>query len=128
MAPRRAGAASGRGDRAPEQPREPAQGGNLRNETEIEPTDRIVLVCEKCGEKVVLLGGREDWVAEERTSFECGSCGALVLLDLLGDRTVRVWPEDEGAKPAEPWVGGAEGSEEDSVRKLIQKLRAAEAG
>ena len=99
----------------------------MRNTTEIEPTERIVLGC-GCGERIVLLGGLEDWVSEERTSFECGSCGAPVLLDLGdGGQGWQAWPEDERGE-AEPWVGQAEGSKEGTVRKLIQELRAADGG
>lgn len=97
----------------------------MRNVTEIEPTERTVLACE-CGERLVLLGSRDDWISEERTSFECGSCGALVLLD-LGDRAWQGWPEDD-REQAEPWVGSSDGSKDATVRRLIQELKAANMG
>ncbi len=37
-------------------------------------SERIVLGCDKCGEKLVLLGLEDDWRAAERTVFEC-ECG-----------------------------------------------------
>ncbi|MDP9481238.1 MAG: hypothetical protein M3R38_37170 [Actinomycetota bacterium] len=102
----------------------------MRNTTEIEPTERIVLGC-GCGERIVLLGGLDDWVSEDRTSFECGSCGALVLLELRGDggRTPpRAWPEDAQQEEPEPWVAPSDGSKDATARKLIRGLRAADGG
>ena len=100
----------------------------MRNTTELEPTERIVMGCE-CGEVLILLGGLDDWVSEERTSFECGSCGALVLLDLGdGGWGPRAWPEDAEHEDTEPWVGPSDGSKNATVRRLIQELRAAESG
>ena len=41
----------------------------------------IVLDC-RCGEKLILLGRKEDWNREGRTDFECGGCrGKLYLED-----------------------------------------------
>ena len=98
----------------------------MRHTIEIEPTERIVLWCE-CGEHIVLLGGKDDWISEERTSFECGSCEALVLLELRdGTQERRAWPEEE--IEAEPWVAPGDGSKDATVRKLIQELKAANSG
>ena len=37
-------------------------------------SERIILGCERCGEKLVLLGLEDDWRAAEQTAFEC-ECG-----------------------------------------------------
>lgn len=37
-------------------------------------SERIVLGCDRCGEKLVLLGLEDDWRAAEQTVFEC-ECG-----------------------------------------------------
>ncbi len=37
-------------------------------------SERIVLECDKCGEKLVLLGLEDDWRRAEQTVFEC-ECG-----------------------------------------------------
>ncbi len=41
-------------------------------------SDRIILGCEECGERMVLLGREEDWLSE-RTKFEC-ECGEELTL------------------------------------------------
>lgn len=46
-------------------------------------SERIVLGCEECGERLVLLGREEDWLSEGVTSFEC-ECGEQLT---LADRT-----------------------------------------
>jgi predicted RNA-binding Zn-ribbon protein involved in translation (DUF1610 family) len=59
--------------------------------TEIEPSGLVVLECGKCGEKVILLGRKEDWHSEGRTAFECGDCGAtLVLAEHVGEANLGV--------------------------------------
>ena len=58
---------------------------------EIETSGRIVLRCEGCGEKLVLLGSEEDWRSEGRTSFGCGGCGEELTLD---DRLPEHEPDD----------------------------------
>ncbi len=50
--------------------------------SELELSDRIVLRCGACGERVVLLGREDDWYLEGRSSFAC-ECGAKLT---LGDR------------------------------------------
>lgn len=45
-------------------------------------SQRIVLGCEKCGEKLVLLGREEDWLSEE-VDFVC-ECGEELT---FADRT-----------------------------------------
>ena len=44
-------------------------------------SQRIVLACDACGEKLVLLGREEDWLAEGVTSFDCECGEALTLAD-----------------------------------------------
>ena len=57
----------------------------MRRSSELEVSDRIVLGCESCGERVVLLGREDDWYSEGRTVFEC-ECGAKVnLADHVGE-------------------------------------------
>ena len=57
----------------------------MRRCSELEVSDSIVLGCESCGERVVLLGREDDWYSEGRTVFEC-ECGAkLALADRVGD-------------------------------------------
>jgi hypothetical protein len=41
----------------------------------------IVLECERCAEKLVLLGRESDWRSERRTSFECDGCGKMLWLE-----------------------------------------------
>jgi hypothetical protein len=51
----------------------------------LELSDRIVLGCRSCGERVVLLGREDDWYSEGRTAFAC-ECGArLTLADRVGE-------------------------------------------
>ena len=52
----------------------------MRNATEIEPSERMVVGCGGCGEALILLGGREDWRSEGRASFVCGACGSELPL------------------------------------------------
>ena len=47
--------------------------------SELELSDRIVLGCEACGERVVLLGREDDWYSEGHGSFAC-ECGATLTL------------------------------------------------
>ncbi len=56
---------------------------------EIEASGHVVLRCERCGERLVLLGLERDWGSDGRTAFGCGGCGEkLSLANRLG--------EDEG--------------------------------
>ena len=45
----------------------------------------VVLVCEECGERVVLLGPLSAWRSEGAV-FECGCGKELTLADRLGER------------------------------------------
>ncbi len=42
-------------------------------------SDRIVLECHQCGEKVILLGREEDWYIEGHIFFEC-QCGQRLII------------------------------------------------
>lgn len=46
----------------------------------VDPSERIVLKCAGCAERLILLGLEEDWYREGRTSFPCGGCGREVTL------------------------------------------------
>ncbi len=41
--------------------------------------ERIVLVCEACGERLILLGPKDDW-RSRRAVFRC-ECGQKITLD-----------------------------------------------
>jgi predicted RNA-binding Zn-ribbon protein involved in translation (DUF1610 family) len=41
---------------------------------------QMVLECEGCGEKVILLGSEEDW-RSRRAVFRCEGCGQKLTLD-----------------------------------------------
>jgi hypothetical protein len=41
----------------------------------------IVLECDVCEEKLILVGRESDWRSEGRTSFECGGCGKKLSLE-----------------------------------------------
>ncbi|MDQ5818603.1 MAG: hypothetical protein M3334_09520 [Actinomycetota bacterium] len=47
--------------------------------SELEVSDRIVLGCRTCGERVVLSGRVDDWYSEGRRSFAC-ECGTKLTL------------------------------------------------
>ncbi len=56
----------------------------LPTELEVPCSGSTILEC-RCGERVILLGQKDDWTAEGRTSFECGGCGqGLSLADAVG--------------------------------------------
>ena len=55
---------------------------DLEPERYVTFSERIVLGCEECGERLVLLGREEDWISEN-THFEC-ECGEELT---LADRT-----------------------------------------
>lgn len=52
---------------------------------------QIVLICEECGERLVLIGADEVWRSEQ-TAFEC-ECGEKAAL------TNRIDVEDSGSLP-----------------------------
>ena len=48
-------------------------------------SERIVLECQKCAEKLVLLGREYDWHLEGHTIFECECGEKLTLADRVGE-------------------------------------------
>jgi hypothetical protein len=55
------------------------KGVHVQRISELELSDRIVLGCKTCGERVVLLGRVDDWYSEGRRSFAC-ECGTKLTL------------------------------------------------
>ena len=55
------------------------KGVRVQRILELELSDRIVLGCKTCGERVVLLGRVDDWYSEGRRSFAC-ECGTKLTL------------------------------------------------
>lgn len=55
------------------------KGIHVQRISELEVSDRIVLGCRTCGERVVLLGRVDDWYSEGRRSFAC-ECGTKLTL------------------------------------------------
>jgi ribosomal protein S27AE len=49
-------------------------------ERTIDTSGQIVLECSGCGEHVILLGHEEDWIREQRDTFECSGCAKTVTL------------------------------------------------
>ncbi len=50
-------------------------------------SEHIVLECNKCGERLILLGFESDWHSEGRTTFE-SECGErLTLADRVDEET-----------------------------------------
>jgi hypothetical protein len=41
----------------------------------------IILECDGCAEKLILLGRESDWRSEGRMSFECDGCGTKLWLE-----------------------------------------------
>jgi len=59
--------------------------GEEEQERFVECSERTVLEC-GCGERLTLLGLKEDWQLEERTDFGCKECGQnLTLVDQLDE-------------------------------------------
>jgi hypothetical protein len=66
------------------------KGVHVQRISELELSDRIVLGCRACGERVVLLGSVDDWYSEGRRSFAC-ECGTkLTLADRVGETGLSV--------------------------------------
>ncbi len=66
--------------------------------------DGTVLGCRRCKESLILLGHKEDWESEGRTTFECHQCGGAISLandldgglgqDLIGNSGIRGFDEE----------------------------------
>ena len=54
----------------------------------VECSGRMTLEC-GCGERVILLGLKEDWLAEQRTNFDCQCGQSLTLADRLDEDVVQ---------------------------------------
>jgi hypothetical protein len=53
-------------------------------------SEHIVLECNKCGERLILLGFESDWHSEGRTTFECECGEKLTLADRVDGETARL--------------------------------------
>ena len=62
----------------------------------------VVLVCEECGERVVLLSPLSAW-RSERAAFECGCGEGLTLADSLDGDTTELATIPDARKPG--WRG-----------------------
>ena len=51
--------------------------------------ERIVLICEECGERLVLIGPKDLW-RSERTVLKCGCGQEHTLVDRLDEETLGV--------------------------------------
>jgi hypothetical protein len=48
-------------------------------------SEHIVLECNKCGERLILLGFESDWHSEGRTTFDCECGEKLALADRVDE-------------------------------------------
>ena len=55
-------------------------------------SERIILKCKRCGERLILLGLEDDWSSEGRTTFEC-ECGERVTFADRLDEEARATTE-----------------------------------
>jgi hypothetical protein len=53
----------------------------------VECSGRSILEC-GCGERLILLGLKEDWASEQRTEFECECGQVLTLADRLHEEVL----------------------------------------
>ncbi len=54
----------------------------------VECSGRMTLEC-GCGDRVILLGLKEDWLSEQRTNFDCPCGQILTLTDRLDEDVVQ---------------------------------------
>ena len=71
-------------------------------------SERVVLECHQCEERLVLLGREEDWYSEGRTVFECECGEMLTFADRFEEETTLDDDFDEEAF---------------GVRELLRSLR-----
>ena len=57
---------------------------SLGPDNTVEFSGRMTLEC-RCGERVILLGLKEDWLSEQRTNFDCRCGQTLPLADRLDE-------------------------------------------
>ena len=76
----------------------------------VECSGRMTLEC-GCGERLVLLGLREDWLLEQRTNFDCRCGQSLTLADRLDEEVVQEFKQimrgafnTPAARPVRPRV------------------------
>ena len=58
----------------------------------------VILVCEECGERVVLLGPLSAW-RSERADFECGCGEGLTLANSLDEETTELATVPDARRP-----------------------------
>lgn len=58
--------------------------GFTESDNTVECSGRSILEC-GCGERLILLGLKEDWHSEQRTNFECECGQILTLADRLNE-------------------------------------------
>jgi hypothetical protein len=51
-------------------------------------SERIILECKRCGERLVLLGFEDDWFSEGRTAFGCECGEMLTFVDRLDEEAL----------------------------------------
>jgi hypothetical protein len=54
----------------------------------VEFSGRMTLEC-GCGERLILLGLKDDWLSEQRTNFDCQCGQSLTLADRLDEDVVQ---------------------------------------
>ena len=62
--------------------------GFTESDNAVKCSGRMVLEC-GCGERLILLGLKEDWISEQRTNFECQCGQSLTLADRLDEDVVQ---------------------------------------
>ena len=63
---------------------------NPESERFVACSERIVLGCEKCGERLVLFGLEDDWRAAGQTTFECECGEGLSFADRVDEEAMLV--------------------------------------
>ncbi len=58
----------------------------------------VILVCEECGERIVLVGSLSAW-RSERAVFECGCGEDLTLANRLGEDTTELATVPDARRP-----------------------------
>jgi hypothetical protein len=53
-------------------------------------SEHILLECNECGERLILLGFESDWHSEGRTTFECQCGESLTLANRIDEEAARL--------------------------------------
>ena len=61
--------------------------GPIESEKTVECSGHLILEC-GCGDRLTLLGLKEDWLSEERTNFECECGQTLTMADRLNEEVL----------------------------------------